>query len=126
MKTITKLISLAAVLALVGAVPALAKVSAEEAAKLGNELTPLGAEKAGNADGTIPAWDGGITEPPAGYKPGDFRPSPYADEKPLFSITMANMGEYADKLSEGHKALLKKYPDSYRLDVYPTHRSHAA
>ena len=33
-----------------------AELSPEEIAKLGNELTPLGAIKAGNADGTIPAW----------------------------------------------------------------------
>ena len=38
-----------------------AKVSETEAAKLGAELTPVGAVKAGNADGSIPAWTGGIT-----------------------------------------------------------------
>jgi len=37
-----------------------AKVSPEEAARLGlegTELTPLGAIRAGNADGSIPAWE---------------------------------------------------------------------
>ena len=38
----------------------MAAVSPEEAAKLGTSLTPVGAEKAGNADGSIPAWTGGI------------------------------------------------------------------
>ena len=57
---------------------ALAKVSATEAAKLGNELTPMGAEKAGNAAGTIPAWDGGISKPLAGFKVGDHHPDPFA------------------------------------------------
>ena len=99
--------------------------SAEEAAKLGAELTPFGAEKAGNADGTIPAWDGGYTKVPAGYESGTQRPDPFADEKPRLVINAANMAEHADKLTDGVKALLKKYPD-FRLDVYPTHRTAAA
>ncbi len=100
-----------------------AKVSAEEAAKLGKELTPLGGEKAGNADGTIPAWDGGITEPPAGYVAGKHHVDPYAGDDVLFTITPDNMGEHADKLTPGHKALLETYPESYSMKVYPSHRS---
>lgn len=42
----------------------MAAVSPEEAAKLGTSLTPVGAEKAGNADGSIPAWTGGIPKMP--------------------------------------------------------------
>ena len=38
--------------------PAWAELSAADLAKLGTTLTPMGAEKAGNAAGTIPAWDG--------------------------------------------------------------------
>lgn len=45
----------------IGASHIQAKVSEEEAAKLGNELTPLGGDKSGNADGSIPPWTGGIT-----------------------------------------------------------------
>ncbi|MCF6236560.1 MAG: DUF1329 domain-containing protein [Gammaproteobacteria bacterium] len=90
--------------------------------QLGVDLTPLGAVKAGNADGTIPAWDGGITTPPAGYKPGDHHPDPYASDKVKFTITQANMANYADKLSAGHKAMLATY-DSFKMKVYPTHRS---
>ena len=52
----------------------LAGATAEELARLGQDLTPLGAEKAGNADGTIPAWEGGLTAPPANYRPGDHHP----------------------------------------------------
>ena len=103
----------------------IAAVSPEEAEKLKTTLTPFGAEKAGNKDGTIPAWEGGYKTVPPGYKSGDLRPDPFADEKPLFSITSKNMDQYSDMLSEGNKALLKKYP-SYRLDVYPTHRTAAA
>lgn len=103
-----------------------AAATAEEAAQLGKTLTPLGAEKAGNKDGTIPAWDGGITKLVAGYKSGGRRDQdPFASEKPLFSITAKNMDQYADKLTEGTKAMLKKHA-SYRIDVYPTHRTAAA
>ena len=96
-----------------------------EAAKLKSELTPLGAEKAGNKEGTIPAWTGGHTTAIPGDKPGGRRGDPFKDEKPLYSVTAQNMDKYAEQLSDGVKALLKKYPD-YRLDVYPTHRTAAA
>jgi len=105
---------------------AMGAVSPEEAAKLKSTLTPFGAEKAGNKDGKIPAWDGGYTHVPAGYKSGDQLPDPYSSEKPLYSITAKNMDQYADKVTEGVKALLKKYPDTYHLDVYATHRTAAA
>ncbi len=103
----------------------LAEVSTEEAERLQSDLMPLGGEKAGNADGTIPPWDGGYTTIPAGYKSGEPRLDPFADEKPLFTITVANMDKYADKLDEGQHYLLRKYPD-YKLNVYPTHRTAAA
>jgi len=102
---------------------AFAAVSAEQAARLGNELTPVGAEKAGNADGTIPAWEGGITRPPAGFKVGMFHPDPFPGDQPLFTITAANMNDHASKLTEGAKALLKKYPNTYKMRVFPTRRS---
>lgn len=103
-----------------------AAVSPEEAEKLNSELTPLGAERAGNADGTIPAWTGGYTTVIPGEVKGGRRGDPFKDEKPLFSITASNVAEYADKLSEGSRAMLAKYPDSYRIDVYKTHRTAAA
>ena len=106
--------------------PALAAVTAEEAARLKTTLTPLGGEKAGNKDGSIPAWDGGLNTPPAGYKAGDPRPDPYANEKPLLQVTAKNEAQAGDKLSDGIRAVLKKYPDSFRLDVYPTHRTASA
>lgn len=117
----------AAVLSTAMAASAFAGPTPEEAAQLGKTLTPMGAIKAGNADASIPAWDGGLCTPPAGYKPrngiGGFPyVDPYAREKPLFTITAQNMDKYADKLEEGAKLLLRRYP-SYRLDVYPTHRS---
>jgi len=118
---------LAAALSVAAGGKAVAAPTAEEAAQLGKTLTPLGAIKAGNAEGSIPAWNGGLCTPPAGYKPrngvGGFPyVDPYANEKPLYTITAQNMDKYADKLDEGAKLLLKRYP-SYRMDVYPTHRS---
>ncbi len=100
-------------------------VSADEAAKLGTSLTPLGAEKAANADGSIPAWTGAYTKVAPGYKNGAPRPDPFAGEKPKFTITAANLAQYADKLSDGVKALFAKNPD-FRIDVYPTHRTGGA
>ncbi|GAA0345156.1 DUF1329 domain-containing protein [Bowmanella denitrificans] len=100
-----------------------AKVSEAEAAKLGTELTPLGGLKAGNADGSIPAWDGGITAPPAGYKVGDHHPDPFPQDKVLFEITAANMSQYANLLSDGQKKLFETYPDTFRIPVYQTRRT---
>ena len=102
---------------------ALAAVSAEEAQRLGADLTLHGAEKAGNADGSIPEYTGGLQPLPA-YDRESMQTyiNPYADEKPLFSITSQNMAEYEDALTVGTRALLEKYP-SYKVNVYPTHRS---
>ena len=107
-----------------GCLSASAEVGPEEAGQLGDMLTPWGAEKAGNKDGSIPPYTGGLTKPPASYEPGKkgVLTDPFADEKPLFSVNAANMAQHADKLSEGVKAALAKYPDA-RLDVYPSHRT---
>ena len=120
-KVIATLVGSVAGLALAG--QTMAAVSAAEAAKLGAELTPLGGEKAGNADGSIPAWEGGITSAAqAGFpnfKPGEHHPDPYASEKPLYTVTAANMGQYANKLTEGHKKLLQTYRGTFKMNVYP-------
>lgn len=93
---------------------------------LGKSLTPLGAERAGNADKSIPAWDGGYTTVDPAYKKGGKRGDPFAADKPLFSITSKNMDQYADKLSDGVKEMFKRYPDTYRMDIYQTRRTAAA
>ena len=103
----------------------MAAVSPDEAAKLGKTLTPVGAEKAGNADGTIPAWTGGLTEVPSGFSVKGERIDPYGADKPLFTITAANLEQYRDKLTPGQIALLKRYPDTHKMPVYPTRRSGA-
>lgn len=104
----------------------MAAVSADQAATLKSTLTPLGGERAGNADGSIPAWTGGLTKVDAAYKDGGKRGDPYAGDQPVLTITAQNMAQYADKLTPGIQAMLKKYPDSYKVVVYPTHRSAAA
>ncbi len=102
-----------------------AAVSPQEAARLGRDLTPMGGEKAANADGSIPAWDGGIAKPPPGWKKGQHYLGPYAEESPWFVITAANVQRYADRLTAGQKALFEAYPDTYKMKVYPTHRTAA-
>jgi len=118
----TKNLLLALITSLSAAIAAPAAISAADAGRLGNDLTPLGGEKAGNADGSIPAWSGGITTPPAGYTVGMHHPDPYKDDPVLFTITAANADKYAAQLTAGSLALLKAYPD-YVMPVYATHRS---
>lgn len=126
MMTTKKQAMIAIISALALSNSALAAVSAQEAERLKGDLTPFGAERAGNADGSIPEWAGGYTHPMPGDEPGGRRGDPFADEAPLFTITADNMVEYASELTPGTQALLKKYPDTFRLDVYETHRTAAA
>ena len=87
-------------------------------------LTPIGAEKGGTPDGRIPAWDGGLKAPPAGFVKGGRIVDPYPQDKPLFTITAATAAKYAAQLAPGHKALFAKYAD-YTMPVFPTRRSAA-
>lgn len=114
------LIPLASAAVLAMATTSFAGVSAEEAAKLGKELTPIGAERAGNADGTIPEW---TPHSQRGALKGEYPNDPeIMNEKPRLTITAANMADHADKMTEGHKELMRRFPDSYKMLVYPTHR----
>lgn len=90
----------------------------------GAELTPVGAERGGNATGTIPPWTGGLTpsQRPAGYVKGGRLVDPFPADRPLFTITAANMAEHAARLSQGHRQLLARYP-GYRMPVYATRRT---
>src|SRR5213080_249552 len=102
----------------------MAAVTPEEAAQLGTTLTPLGGEKAGNANGSIPAWTGGLKPDAAAFTNG-FLGDPFAAEKPLFTITATDAEQYKDKLTPGQMAMLKRYPDSYKIPVYTSHRTAA-
>ena len=103
-----------------------AAVSPQEAAKLGKELTCVGAEQAGNAEGTIPPYTGKYLGEVPGWNhvkfSGDQPVDPYAAEKPILVITAQNMSQYETHLTEGQKALLKKYPTTYKMNIYPGHR----
>jgi hypothetical protein len=77
---------------------AAAPASAQDpAAALRSRLTPTGAERAGNADGTIPPWTGAVT-------PAD----PAGSETPLLVIGHANAQQYAARLPEGALAQIRK------------------
>jgi hypothetical protein len=101
-----------------------AKVPPEQMARLDADLTPLGSERGGNQDGSIPAWRGGLTSPPEGigYEKGKHLPDPFAADKPLFRLTGANAGDYDAFITRGQKALLERH-DSYFMDIYPSRRS---
>lgn len=102
-------------------VPAFAGVTTEEAARLKTTLTPFGGKKAGNKEGTIPPWTGGYRGAPV-LKDGRIT-DPFAAEKPLYTITDDTMAQHADKLSDGVKAMFRKYPETFRMHVYKTHRT---
>ena len=96
------------------------------AAAQDGERLPWGALKAGNKDGSIPEYTGGLpvtTSPPGFKKDSGFWPDPYADDKPLFTISSKNVDQYADKLNDATKEMIKRFPESYRMNVYPTRRS---
>ena len=118
-----QLISILALTLISGAV--MAKATAPEVDRLGKDLTPTGAEKAGNKDGSIPAWDGGLTKAPAGFNAAKGYADPFAGEKPLFTITAQNAEQHKDKLSAGQLAMFKKYPQTYKMNVYTSHRTTA-
>ncbi|MFC4862502.1 DUF1329 domain-containing protein [Pseudomonas sp. MAHUQ-62] len=101
----------------------MAAVSADEAAKLGSTLTPMGAEKAGNADGSIPEWTGGLPKNAGNVDARGFLSDPFVSEQPLFTITAQNVDQYKDKLTPGQLAMFKRYPDTYKMPVFKTHRS---
>ncbi|NWL21168.1 DUF1329 domain-containing protein [Pseudomonas umsongensis] len=99
----------------------MAAVPAAEADKLGKSLTPMGAEMAGNADGSIPAWKP-LPKNAGSVDSKGFLSDPYASEKPLFTITAQNVDQYKDKLAPGQYAMFKRYPETYKMPVYPSHR----
>ena len=118
-----KLTLISSAIAMVLSCSVVAKITPEQAAKLGNELTPLGAEKAANADGSIPAWTGGITSAPAGYTPGMHHPDPFKDDKVLVTIDKSNLEEHKALLSPGQIKLFDIYPDTYKMNIYQTRRT---
>ncbi|MGH8482250.1 MAG: DUF1329 domain-containing protein [Nevskiaceae bacterium] len=115
--------------ALALSLPAVAKVPKDQADRLleGGDLTPMGAEKAGSKDGTIPAWTGGWTKPGPGWKgPGSKAVDPFPEDKPKFTITAQNVDQHKDKLTPSQLALFARYPKTYKMNVYATRRTAGA
>jgi hypothetical protein len=100
-----------------------AKVPATEAAQLTSELTPLGATRAANKDGSIPEWTGGITKAPAGYTVGEHHLDPFPDDKIEYTISASNVDQYKALLTPGQLKLFEIYPDSFKMNIYKTRRS---
>lgn len=121
----TKPIYRTAVMALAVSFPVcgFSAVSQQEALQLEDKLTPLGAERAGNQDGSIPAWKGGLTSAPDQFKPGSHMVNPFDGDEVLVEITADNVDQYADFLSDGQRALFERYPDTYKMRIYPSRRT---
>ena len=124
MKTLNRLLAsaVAATVLAATATPASARPSDADVARLGADLTPMGGEKAGNKDGTIPAWTGGLCAPPAGWTPDKGYVDPFPNDKPKFTITKANAAQYKDHLTPGTLAMLNKY-ENFKMPVYETRRT---
>ncbi len=123
MKTTKTLLQTGALAMSLLACSVMAAVSPDEAAKLGTTLTPVGAEMAGNADGSIPAWTGGLPVDAGTADAAGFLSDPFPNEQPLFTITAQNVDQYKDKLTPGQLAMFKRYPETYKMPVFTTHRS---
>lgn len=120
---ISKTIKVVSLVAAMGLLSTNASADQEsEVQRLGNELTPLGAEKSGNEDGRIPQWSGGLPTDAASVNNG-FRNNPFPDDEPLFTITANNYKEYEENMSEGQVAMLEAYPETYKIPVYETRRT---
>lgn len=102
-----------------------AKVSEAEAARLGKDLTPVGAVKSGNPSGTIPAWDGGLSKPPESWEPGQVEVNPFPEDEPLFVIHQGNLDLYRDKLTDGHIQMIEQYGPDFVMPIYKTRRTAA-
>ncbi|MBM7061850.1 DUF1329 domain-containing protein [Pseudomonas sp. UL073] len=125
MKTSKTLLQTGALALSLLATSVMAAVPADQVAKLGTTLTPMGSEKGANADGSIPEWTGGLPTNAGAVDAKGFLADPFANEKPLFTITAANAAQYKDKLTPGQLAMLSRYPDTYKIPVYTTHRTAA-
>ncbi len=104
--------------------PLAAKVPQQQIDRMEADLTPLGSQRSGNKDGSIPAWTGGLASPPAHVKvvAGQHLPDPFAADKPLLRIDASNMDAHKDMLTVGQMALMQRFP-TYFMEIYPTRRS---
>lgn len=123
--SLSKRICASAAVLMLFAGAASAGVPQAQADRLLRDLTPMGAERAGNADGTIPAWDGGLSSVPknVSWAPGrGHYNDPFADDQVIATVTNANADAHDAFLTPGQRAMLATYP-SYKMNVYPSRRS---
>ncbi|MFE8069554.1 DUF1329 domain-containing protein [Marinobacteraceae bacterium S3BR75-40.1] len=102
-----------------------AQAAERDVSRLEKDLTPVGAERAGNASGTIPEWTGGLSKPPQNWKPGTIEVDPFPYDERLFTIHSGNASLYKEHLTPGQQAMMNTYPDSYYIPVYKTRRTAA-
>ena len=96
-----------------------AAVTSEQAEQLKNELTPLGATRKANVDGSIPAWGQDHYDQVSHSK----WLREIEKEQPLVIINYENMESHKAHLSIGLQKLLTSYPDTFNIPVYPSHRT---
>ncbi|MDY6920048.1 MAG: DUF1329 domain-containing protein [Pseudomonadota bacterium] len=89
------------------------------AASLSAELTPVGAERAANADGSIPAWNADQ------YSPQEHLQwmREITAENPVYQITADNLEQHQSLLAPGLRKMLALYPETFAIPVYPSHRT---
>ena len=79
------------------------------------EKTPYGAEFKGNADGSIPDWQGG-------QKNKKEFGAGLLEEKPLYIIDATNMDQYQSILPAALSALIERYPETMQVPVFTSYR----
>ncbi len=89
---------------------------------LDTELTPAGAIRSANTEGTIPEWKNDPVKAPPGFKSGMFHLDPFASDKVIFAISSSNYQQYADKLTDGQMKMFETYPEFF-MNIYQTRRS---
>lgn len=87
------------------------KVSAEQANQLGQQLTPMGAIMAADPAG-IPVWQDVAHID--------------SNEQPILIITHDNHHQHLAHLTAGQVALFNTYPESFQMQVFPSHRTFQA
>lgn len=82
------------------------------------DLTPIGAIRSANSDGSIPAWNADKLTEKAHLE----WMQKIEKEQPLYTIDAGHSDQYAPLLSAGLQKMFQQYPKTFFMPVYPTHR----
>jgi hypothetical protein len=106
-------------------IPAMqAQAAAPDSALLKTKLTPLGAERAGNADGSIPPWTGGLAEPLLPEtQPIDIGVV-YGGDEAFQTVDKGNVAQFATLLTPGTQEMIRKF--GFSIKIFQTCRTAAA